>query len=82
MDNRPYGFVQDASVRLHGRMVDSHHFKLDCGFEIPLGQMEWLSKMFGRTSPLRLNDEVSFTIKYLDVTSHVHRYKCECGQAQ
>ena len=80
VDNKQI-FGCSQSVILHGKMLLSGNFRLDCGYDIPQEQIEYLIRMLGAL-PLKAGDQASFMISQLKTACHVHVFKCECGEAR
>jgi hypothetical protein len=61
---------------LHGKVTERRNFRFDCGFEIPLTQIEGLID-----ERLKPDDQVILKIDTVYVErSHKHNYRCTtCG---
>ena len=77
-NNRQIGSGESRNVWLQGKMTH-YGLKLECGYEIPKTQIEWLVRMFGLAEPYD-GDSVSLKIDNLGIRRHVHCFKCECGE--
>ena len=80
MQNHPDEVKRRSVLRLSGRVI-GEVFQFDCGFKIPVAQIDSVARLTGVTRTEE-GDTVSFDISAVKVTHHEHRFICLCGKEQ